>query len=87
MFSFFDKKCLTKSSCSFKAAILLYFSKLDLFHTGVHEANIDDGYRKKPNDKNRKSNSKSVFRLLSARKIVGHLEAHANFVFQAIFKN
>ena len=47
----------------------------------------DDGHRKKPNNKNRESNSKSVFRLLSARKIVGHLKAHANFVFQAVFKN
>ena len=45
----------------------------------------DDGHRKKPNNENRKSNSKSVFRLLSARKIVGHLKVHANFVFQAFF--
>ena len=47
----------------------------------------DDGHRKKPNNENRKSNSKSVFRLSSARKIVGHLMAHANFVFQAVFRN
>ena len=53
----------------------------------MHEANIDDGYRKKPNNENRKSNSKSVFRLLSARKIVGHIRVHANLVFQAVFKN
>ena len=37
----------------------------------------DDGHRKKPNNENRKSNSKSVFRLSSARKIVGHLMAHS----------
>ena len=47
----------------------------------------DDGHRKKPNNENKNSNSKSVFRLLSARKIVGHLKVHTNFVFQAVFKN
>ena len=47
----------------------------------------DDGHRKKPNNENRKSNSKSVFRLLSAGKIVGHLKVNASFVFQAVFQN
>ena len=68
--------------------IALFCLKLDLFRTGgCMKQTYDNGHRKKPNNENRKSISKSVFRLSSARKIVGHLMAHANFVFQAVFRN